>query len=65
MASPGKETIFASEGQKARMETHQVAVMLGDRSAQIVEPKLACDASHEAERVDRTVERTSRSTGCA
>jgi hypothetical protein len=47
------------------METHQVAVMLGDRSAQIVEPKLACDASHEAERVDRTVERTSRSTGCA
>ncbi len=54
MASPGKKTIFASEGQKARMETHQVAVVLGHRGAQIVEPKLACDATHETERLDMT-----------
>src|SRR5580698_4342405 len=54
MTSPGKETIFAREGQKAGMETHQVAVMLGDGSREIIKPNLACDATHEAERVDMT-----------
>ncbi len=55
MTSSGKEGIFASEGQKARMETHQVAVMFGNGGCEIIEPQLACDAPHEAERVDMTV----------
>src|SRR5260370_5804815 len=55
MTSPGKETIFASEGQKARMETHQVAVMFGDGGREIIEPQLACDATHETECMDMTV----------
>src|SRR5437899_2576013 len=54
MASPGKEAIFASEGQKTRMETNQVAVMFGDGGGEIIEPQLAGDATHESERVDMT-----------
>jgi hypothetical protein len=54
MASPREEAIFASEGQKTRMETHQVAVMFGNGGREIIEPKLACDATHESERVDMT-----------
>src|SRR5437016_11286894 len=54
MASPGKEAIFASEGQKTRMETHQVAVMFGNSGGEIIEPRSACDATQESERVDMT-----------
>src|SRR6201981_2025083 len=52
MASPREEAIFASEGQKTRMETHQIAVMFGNGGREIIEPKLACNATHESERVD-------------
>jgi len=54
MTSPGKEAIFASESQKTRMETHQVAVMFGDGGGEIIEPKFACDAAHESERMKMT-----------
>src|ERR1700751_2652540 len=43
MAGSRQETVFAREGQKARMETDQVAIMLGHRSCQIVIPEFACD----------------------
>jgi len=36
------------------METHQVAVMFGNGGREIIEPQLACDATHESERVDMT-----------
>src|SRR5260370_12611423 len=54
MTSAGKEAIFASEGQKTRMETHQVAVMFGDGGGKIIEPNLARDATHETECMDLT-----------
>jgi hypothetical protein len=54
MASPREEAIFASEGQKTRMETYQVAVMFGNGGREIIEPQLTCDATHESERVDMT-----------
>src|SRR5258708_32897183 len=58
MASPGKEAIFASEGQKTRMETHQVTVMFGDGGGEIIEPQFACDAAHEAERMEMTANKS-------
>ena len=36
MASPREDAIFASEGQKTRMETHQVAVMFGNGGRVII-----------------------------
>jgi hypothetical protein len=36
MASPREEAIFASEGQKTRMETQQVAVMFGNGGRVII-----------------------------
>src|SRR5260370_15616560 len=58
MTSAGKEAIFASEGQKTRMETHQVAVMFGDGGGKIIEPKLARDATHETECMDMTANKS-------
>ena len=54
MAGTREEAVFASEGQKARMETHQVAIVFGDGGGEIVEPDLARDAAHESESVDMT-----------
>jgi hypothetical protein len=39
MASARQETVFASEGQKAGMKPHQVAIVFGDRRGQIIEPQ--------------------------
>src|SRR5205807_8125150 len=52
--SSWKEGIFASKGQRSRMETNQVAVMFSNGGGEIIEPQLAGDATHESERVDMT-----------
>ena len=54
MASAGQETVFASEGQKAGMESHQVAVVLSDGRCEIVIPEFACDSAQELESVEVT-----------
>jgi len=39
VASARQETVFASEGQKAGMKPHQVAIVLSDNRCQIIEPQ--------------------------
>ncbi len=51
--------MFASEGRKTRMEMHQVAVRFGNGGHEIIEPKLACDATHGYDS-----ERTFQSSDC-
>jgi hypothetical protein len=45
MAGSRQETVFAREGQKAGVETDQVAIVLGNGSRQIVIPKFTCDSA--------------------
>ncbi len=54
MASSWQETVFASEGQKAGMEPHQVAVVLGDSRCQIVIPEFPCASTQGLESVEVT-----------
>src|SRR3989442_3845687 len=54
MAGSRQETVFAGEGEKAGMETHQVAIVLGDGSRQIVIPKFARDSAQVVKGVNVT-----------
>lgn len=45
MTGARQETVLAREGEKARMEPHQIAIVLGDGRRQIVIPKFACDST--------------------
>jgi hypothetical protein len=54
VAGAWQETVFAGEGQKAGMKPHQVAVVLGDGSRQVVIPEFPCDSAQELESVEVT-----------
>ena len=54
MASAWQETVFAGEGQKAGMKPHQVAVVFGNGSCEIVVPEFGCDPAQKLESVDMT-----------
>ena len=49
MAGARVEVVVAGEGEKTRVETHQLAFMLGHGGKQIVIENLPCHAGHEAE----------------
>ncbi len=49
IAGTGKEAVFAGEGEKARKEADQAAIMFGDRGGQIVVGDLARDAAQKRE----------------
>ena len=51
MASARNETRFASKGEEARIEAHQIAFVLGDRAREIVEPEFASAAPELLESV--------------
>src|SRR5207247_5167238 len=48
------EAIFPCEAQKPGIESHEIALVFGDNSQEIVEPKLTGDAAHGFEGVDMT-----------
>jgi hypothetical protein len=48
------EAAFAREGEEARIEADQVAIVFGDSSSQIVEPDLTAGAGEELKSVDVT-----------
>jgi len=54
MAGTRNETIVASKGEKARMESHKVSIVFGDDGGHVVEPELACHTGHGFERMDVT-----------
>ena len=54
MTGSRQETVLACEGKKAGLETHQVAIVLGDGRCQIVIPKFARDATQIVKGVNLT-----------
>jgi len=56
MTRAWNEAILTSKGQKARIEADEVALMLGNRSREIVEPEFMRDAGHRLEGVHVTAD---------
>ena len=56
MAGARNEAAFASEGEEARVEADQVAIVFGDGGSQIVEPDLTACAGEELKSVDVTAD---------
>src|SRR5437773_2057186 len=54
MTCTRNEAIFPCEAQKPGIESHEIALVFGDNSQEIVEPKLTGDAAHGFEGVDMT-----------
>ena len=54
MTGARNEAAFAREGEEARIEADQVAIVFGDSSSQIVEPDLTAGAGEELKSVDVT-----------
>ena len=52
MTGARDESVVAGEGEKARVEAHQVALMLGDSGGQIIELKLGRTAVECFERMN-------------
>jgi hypothetical protein len=48
------ETAFAREGEKARIEADEIAIVLGDGGGEIIEPDLAARAREEGKGVNVT-----------
>ena len=60
MTGSRQETVLACEGEKAGLETHQVAIVLGNGRRQIVIPKFARDATQIVKGVNLTAHEVSK-----
>ena len=58
------KAVFAGEGEKARKETDQAAIVFGDGGGQIVIGDLARDAAQRRERMHVTTDEGFESSGC-
>ncbi len=52
MTSTGNEVVLPGEGEKARMESHQRTIVLGDDRREVVVPELARHTTQGCESMD-------------
>ena len=58
------ETAFASEGEKAGIETDEIAIVFGDGSGEIIEPDFAARAREELKGMNVTAGKGLEASGC-